>query len=98
MIQEIKLMDVVSGTSSNAEAMALYIQMDKAIGSGRKIRLSLHNSTSMSSSFLNSSFGELFDKYGMGVIREHLTLIDFKPSHAAVIKEYLQGLQQMTSK
>ncbi len=86
----IKLMDCVNGTSTNNDGFGLFIEVSKAFTEGDTVKLSLEGSTSMSSSFLNSSFGELVEKFGMDAIRKQLRLVDFKPSQAEQIKKYLE--------
>jgi hypothetical protein len=86
----IKLMDCVHGTSTNNDGFELFIKISKVFDAGDILKLSLEGSTSMSSSFLNSSFGELVDRYGMDTIKRQLRLVNFKPSQAEEIKKYLE--------
>lgn len=83
-------MDVVNGTSTNSEGFTLFALLSKEIEAGHKIKLSLSSATAMSSSFMNSSFGELVDKYGIGKIKDYISLINYAPSHAQHIKSYLE--------
>lgn len=85
----IKLMDCVDGTSSNNDGLKLFIEISKAFVAGDIVTLSLKDCTSISSSFLNSSFGELAEKFSMDTIKSQFRLVDFKPSQAKQIKEYL---------
>ena len=88
----INLMDIVNGTTTNADAVPLFIVLDREIQSGNKIRLSLECVTPFSSSFLNSSFGELVDKHGFTKIKKSVSLINYKKSDAIRIKNYLFDL------
>lgn len=81
-------MEVVHGTSTNAEGFTLYSILVKEIEAGRKIKLSLSAATAMSSSFMNSSFGELIDKYGISKVKEYISLINYTPSYAQHVKSY----------
>jgi len=83
-------MNCVHGTSTNNDGFGLFIEISKAFTAGDIVKLSLEGSTSMSSSFLNSSFGELAEKFGMDKIKNQLRLVDFKPSQAGQIKKYLE--------
>jgi hypothetical protein len=85
----IDLMSVVSGTSTNTEGLTLFTRLSNEINAGHQIKLSLSAATAMSSSFMNSSFGELVDKYGIEKVREAIRLINYTPSHAQHIKSYL---------
>lgn len=86
----IKLMDCVSGTSTNNEGLGLFIAISRAFKAREIVKLSLEGSTSMSSSFMNSSFGELVEEFGVDIVRKQLRLIDYKPSQAEQIKKYLE--------
>lgn len=85
----IKLMDCVSGTSTNAEGYGLFLALSNAFRDDETVKLSLEGCTPMSSSFMNSSFGELVEELGIDMIKKQLRLVDFKPSQAQQIKEYL---------
>jgi hypothetical protein len=89
----INLMDKVNGTSTNIEGLTLYAILSREIESGNIIKLSLKESTPMSSSFLNSSFGELVDRYGLDVFKKHIRLINYTTSQAEYIKKYLSMLK-----
>lgn len=94
-VVEIDLMKNVSGTTTSSEGLALFLIMNKAIKAGKSIRLSLANSTPLSSSFLNATFGELYDNYGHSTITKKIVLINYLSSHAISIKKYLQKLDKL---
>lgn len=85
----INLMDSVSGTSTNMEGCTLFAVISKELESNNTIRLSLKDATPMSSSFMNSSFGELVDRFGMETFKNNIRLINYTPSQAEYIKHYL---------
>lgn len=85
----LSLMDLVAGTFTNAEGAKLYVALAPYLATGQVVRLSLRDATPMSSSFLNTSIGDLIDHYGIAALRQSLKLVDFVPSHAAAIKEYI---------
>lgn len=84
--------DVVSGTFTNAEGAKLYAALAPHLAARTPVRLSLRGASPMSSSFLNSSIGDLIDHYGIAALRCSLKLVDYVPSHAAVIKKYVDDL------
>ena len=88
----INLNDVVNGTFTNDEGAKLYAALAPHLAAGTVVRLSLRGATAMSSSFLNSSFGDLIDHYGIAALRRSLKLVDYVPSHAAIIKKYVADL------
>jgi STAS-like domain of unknown function (DUF4325) len=81
--------NIVSGTSTNADGYSLRLALENYLRAGQPVRLSLKDVTPMSSSFLNSSFGELIEIFGVDKIRLFIKLVDFKPSQAIAIKEYI---------
>ena len=91
----INVMDCVSGTTTSSEALGLFLKMDKALKENHSVKLSLIDATPMSSSFLNASFGELYDTYGREKIKQLITLINYKPSQAKQIKDYLDTISEL---
>jgi hypothetical protein len=89
----ITVVDSVTGTSTNVEGCTLYNIIAKEIEGGNIVKLSLKDCTPMSSSFMSSSFGELVDKYGMDKFREHVRLINYTPTQAERIQQYLKMLK-----
>ena len=88
----ILLDDVVNGTYTNDEGAKLYAALAPYLAAGTAVRLSLRRASAMSTSFLNSSFGDLLDHYGIVALRRSLKLVDYVPSHAAIIKKYVDDL------
>jgi len=86
--------EIVSGTSTNIEAMPLFFAMDKAILAGNIINLSLKNCPAMSSSFLNSSVGALFEKYGFDKLKGKLHLSDHTPSAGKNLSDYIAKIRK----
>ncbi len=85
-------MDVVSGTATPADGITLFFQLDKAVASNQKTRLSLANATPFSTSFLNTSFGDLADKYGLNTLRTLIVFTDITPSQLKKLKSYFEQL------
>lgn len=91
----IEVMDCVNGTTTSSEALALFLKVEKALKEGSLVKLSLTEVTPMSSSFLNASFGELFDTFGYKKIKSNISLINYKPSQAKQIKDYLDTISKL---
>lgn len=91
----INVIDCVNGTTTSSEAFPLHLKMQKALQNNYHIKLSLLNVTLMSSSFLNASFGELYDEFGHKKIKEYISLINYKPSQAKQIKDYLETISKL---
>ena len=88
-ILKLHIMDLVSGTSTNIEGYTLYVELSNHFEKGFVVELSMKDLTPFSTSFLNSSFGELVDKFGFDFIKKHLILTDYRISDAKKIQEYL---------
>ncbi|CAN5220189.1 hypothetical protein BH09BAC5_BH09BAC5_10480 [soil metagenome] len=90
----LKVMDLVEGTSTNINAVPLFLEMDKVIIANKVIVLSLKNAPALSSSFLNSSIGELVTKHGFNTLKGRLKIVDYTPVMADLIKNYLENLKE----
>ena len=88
----IRLMDVVSGTATGEDGTTLFFLLDKSVSSNQKIRLSLASATPFSTSFLNTSFGDLSDKYGLETIRTLIMFTDITPSQLKKLRSYFEQL------
>lgn len=86
----INLMDCINGTSTNKNGNLLYTLLKTELESGKKIKLSLKDCTPMSSSFMNSAFGELIDSLGYEKVKSSISLINYTPSMANKIKSYME--------
>ena len=89
------LLDVVAGTFTNDEGAKLYAALTPYLAAGMPVHLSMRGASPMSSSFLNSSIGDLIDRYGIAALRHSLKLVDYRPSHAAIIKKYVDDLMTL---
>jgi hypothetical protein len=88
-IPTLSLMAIVTGTSTNAEGSVLYAALLPYVREGQVVRLSLHAASPMATSFLNTSFGQLIDDCGLASVRFSIRLVHYVPSHAMIIKNYL---------
>ncbi|MFH0991295.1 MAG: DUF4325 domain-containing protein [bacterium] len=97
-ITDIDLMQASQGTSTNAQGYALYVVLKQSMLNDGKIRLSLKGASPMSSSFLNSSLGELIDEFGIDRVKSSLSLVNYTASQARILKEYLTTYQKYAKK
>ena len=63
------LVDITRSFSSNDDGLRLYIYMDKVIKSKDLVVIKIENDAPMSSSFLNSSFGEILNIHGIKALK-----------------------------
>jgi len=91
-MKTINLSEMVAGTSTNDSGLMLFLEIDKVLSSGDDLKISLANCSSLSSSFLSSSFGEVYDKYGYDIIKTKITLTNYSSILASQIKSFLDRL------
>jgi hypothetical protein len=95
--QTIIIKDTVASTLSNADAMPLKLALDQALKNGTSVILSFEGIRSISSSFLNSSIGDIVDSYGFDVLKNRITITHYTPTLADVIKKYISDLRDFES-
>lgn len=93
----INIKDVVADTIKNEEGLKLFQLLNCYLASGNVVYLSLKNANPMSSSFMNSSFGEVIDKYGLDVFKSLVKIQDYKASDAILIKDYINRYSDLVS-
>lgn len=85
--------DLTSGTLTNAEGDKLRVAVDDALSSGNSVLLSFNDINTISSSFLNSSLGEIVDKYGFDVLKSRISITHYTTQLAGAIKKYINDLK-----
>lgn len=85
------LIDIVPDTFSNTSGLQLYLLLEKHIKGNTLAIISFKDSHALSSSFLNSSFGELISKYGFEVFKKNIKAVDLSKSQAEIIRYYLKS-------
>jgi hypothetical protein len=86
----IKVLDIVSSTTSNSDGFQVFLIIDNLIVRGNNVSLSFKDSPAVASSFLNSSIGELIEKHGYQSVKNRLKMTGFSKSNADTVKRYLQ--------
>lgn len=81
--------NLVTGTSTNTEAVALYVEMKKSADLGDCFTLSFAGIDYVSSSFLNSSVGEFIETYGFDMFVKNVKFTDCNKDLASMIKSYI---------
>jgi len=74
MKNKINLIDVTKSFSTNDDGLKLYLFMNMVIKSKTSIVLKIDADTSFSSSFLNSSFGEIISTYGIDDLKKYFKI------------------------
>lgn len=79
----------VKGTSTNMEGLTLKCLLQPYFEKREKVSVSFERTTPMSSSFFNSSFGELIDEYGYDLFKEIVIPTNITAQHMSLIKQYI---------
>lgn len=93
--KKIVLNDLVDGTSTNANALPFFMELKQALAEGLELEVSFEGCPAPSSSFLNSSIGEILDTYGYDRFKQYIRLTHLRPTAANILKEYILGFKNM---
>ena len=93
---KISVKDVTNSTLSNSDGVQLQSAIDSALASDDVVYLSFHNVHTISSSFLNSSLGNIIDKYGLNILSK-IKIIDYTSSVASFLKSYISDLKSLST-
>ena len=81
--------DICKGTFTNADGVALYCAISNVFNVSDVIILSFSGIDAISSSFLNSSIGNIIDDRGIDVLKNKIKITHYTPSLANDIKRYI---------
>ncbi len=88
--------DVVPSALSNMDGVQLHAAMDKNLNAGYSVILSFNGINVVSSSFLNSSLGNITDKYGFDILSK-IRLVDYTSTIATYVKNYISDLKTLST-
>lgn len=86
---ELKVKDTVVETFTNTSGYSLYLALKPLFVNNQKISLSFSSCGAPSSSFLNSSFGQLIEEFGYSTFVELVTPRDLTVTQAMVLKKHI---------
>lgn len=92
-MKTIDLRNIASSFSSNSDALPLYALIDYAIKNKQPFVLNIDNGIALSSSFLNSSIGEIITTHGLDKLKSCLKLKTSKPQ----FKRFSSYIQNYTT-
>lgn len=92
-----QLKEYVTNTDTNIEGVKLFCLLDRLMSNSNPFILEIENDMSLSSSFLNSSFGNIIDKYGYIKLKEHLKIKTNK-SQFIRLSNYLNKYNELYKK
>ena len=93
----LKVSDLTPSTVTNADAVGLRIAMKDAILKGEAILLSFHGVTTLTTSFLNSSIGEIIDEFGFDALKGKLSLTDYTPLIGKMVSTYIADMRKQNA-
>lgn len=85
------LKNIIKETYTNNAGTELYKILENYILQGKYIELSLRNSSAISSSFFNSSFEEIINRFGLDTLKKHVKLIEASKHQADILKVYFDA-------
>lgn len=87
--------DITNSTLSNSDGVQLQSAIDNALAADDLVFLSFHDVHTISSSFLNSSLGNIIDKYGLNILSK-IKIVDYTSSIASFLKNYIADLKSLS--
>ena len=80
--------NIVQDTYTNASGFALLATLQNSLRNDQQVILSFKDATPPSTSFLNSSIGELLEQYGFAKFKNLVKFVDLTATQAQVLKNY----------
>jgi hypothetical protein len=90
-IKQIVVKDLVKSTFTNDDALPLMFKMSEFLDKGYSITLSFDGISGITSSFLNSSLGEVIDKYGLDSLKGRIFTKNCTSSLNNMLKNYINS-------
>lgn len=91
----IPVAEIVPSTITNSDAVSLKSAMQSVLAKGDIIVLSFHKVNTITSSFLNSSIGEIIEEYGFDKLKGRLVLSNYTPPVGEMITKYINDLRNL---
>ncbi len=88
----INVSDICISTYSNADGQSLKAAVTELLSGCETVVVSFHGIDSVSTSFLNSSFGELVSEFGLEIIKKRVKITNYTSSLLNSIKKHINSL------
>ena len=85
----LKVFEITGDTVTNAGGYTICVAMEKAFDDNLKVIWDMDGVPTLSSSFLNSSIGDLIDKYGISFFKAHFSITKYTRFQVEFIKDYI---------
>jgi len=79
---------------ASSDGQKVYDRLAPILKEGRKVELSFHNITVLTSAFLNAAVGQLYGEFSEGHIRSLLTVQDMQPDDLSLLKRVVDTAKQ----
>jgi hypothetical protein len=96
-MKKLTLIDTVKDTYTNVSGASLAMQIGKDVADKSIVEISLKNSTPISSSFFNSSFGDLIERLGYNTVKQYIKFKDVTESQGTILRSYFDAYKMMHS-
>lgn len=93
----LSVFQLTPSTITNSDAVWLRLAMKEAIINGEAIVLSFHGISTLTTSFLNSSIGEIIDEFGFDALKGRLSLVDYTTVIGKAVTDYIGNLKKHQS-
>ncbi|MFD2556598.1 MULTISPECIES: STAS-like domain-containing protein [Sphingobacterium] len=96
-MKTLQINNLVDNTSTNVAGFQLYSILEKSIHVNEIIQIDLIGSLAISSSFFNSSFGELIEKHGFTSVTKKLKFKNVSTDQKRLLKSYFDSYKELTA-
>ena len=86
----ISIKNITTSTISNEDGVKLKIAIENYLNDDNPVVLSFTGIDTISSSFLNSSLGEIIDKFGPQSLKNKIKIINYTPNIGNIISKYIR--------
>lgn len=93
----IKLKSILEGKSYPDAGDVLFTIIDNSITNSDKVMIDMIDVVSIPTMFMNTSFGEIIDKYGIDLLKKSIGFKNITKVQLERIKKYLSDYETMVS-
>lgn len=80
--------NIVNNTTTNDSGYLLFLAIENELKNSGSVEISLDNISVISTSFLNSSIGEIFEKFGFENVKSKIKYHHVEKSIAEILRKY----------
>jgi len=91
----IDIKSTCSGTLTNNDGLALLYAIENVLRDTDAVILSFAGIDTISTSFLNSSLGEIVEKHGLIQLKGRILIKNYTPAVGAMVQKYMLNLKKL---